>query len=162
MSATSPELAIVSDGTDVEGPRGFAEVVSDRFVQALMGDPRIPSDAVPAASCQGGPDPSRELCATTSVQGRFTNGLHGDANGDGIPDICKGPPVSKYIDGGRFLHIERQSNLAAPPGAAGVIGHGRDMVITALAATWPDRFAGECALGPAQDGAVAVPTLSCP
>jgi hypothetical protein len=165
MRSASIETAIVSDGTVRSDSAGSSRASNAQSISSVLIaklNPKLPAGTNPAVSCQEGTPPAEELCATTTVQGRYTNGLHDDANGDGALDMCKGPPVASLAGLGRFLHIEQRPELAAAPGTSGAIGNGYQTVLDALAETWPACTEDDCALGPAQDGAAKAPDLACP
>jgi hypothetical protein len=143
FDGTNTDIAEIADGTTTDVN---ASSVSVLFASKL--DTYVPSSGAEAVdSCQEyAGNPPSGLCATTNVQGRYTNGS---------ADECTLGTTSLS---NRFLHVEQATTLRDNDPSDGYWwGDVRD----ALRDTWPacNMNSGGCALGAAQ---TAYTTLSCP
>jgi hypothetical protein len=143
FGGTSSDMAEIADGTttDVNGSS-----VSVLFASKL--DTYVPSAPAVDSCQQYAGDPPSGLCATTNVQGRYTNGS---------ADECT---LGTSSSSNRFLHVEQAASLRDTDESDGYSwGDVRD----ALRDTWPacnmNNGATECAIGSAQ---TAYSNLSCP
>ena len=144
MGGSSSDMAEIADATMNDYDPGS---VSTRFATAL--DKYVPSPSA-VTSCQEdvGAPPSK-LCATTNVQGRYTQ--------DSALDACT---TSTSFASNRFLHIEQHASLRDNDNSDGYYwGDVRD----ALKDTWPtcdmNNGSTDCTLGPTQ---FQYSNLACP
>ncbi|WP_375767858.1 hypothetical protein NR798_40255 [Archangium gephyra] len=135
MSGSSSDMAEIADSTTNDTDSGS---VSVRFANYL--DQYVPSPSA-VDSCQDYVgDPPSNLCATTNVQGRFTNNQANNA--------CT---TSTSLASDRFLHVEQHASLRDNDSSDGYYwGDVRD----ALRDTWPscnmNNGASDCTLGSSQ------------
>jgi hypothetical protein len=143
FNGTSTDMAEIADGTTTDVN---ASSVSVLFASKL--DTYVPSAAAVDSCQQFAGNPPSGLCATTNVQGRYTNGS---------ADECT---LGTTTLSNRFLHVEQDASLRDTNESDGYSwGDVRD----ALRDTWPtcnmNNGAADCGIGPSQ---TAYSTLSCP
>jgi hypothetical protein len=135
MTGSSSDMAEIADSTTNDTDSGS---VSVRFANNL--DKYVPSPSAVDSCQEYVGDPPSNLCATTNVQGRFTNNQANNA--------CT---TSTSLASDRFLHVEQHASLRDNDSSDGYFwGDVRD----ALRDTWPtcnmNNGSSDCTLGSSQ------------
>lgn len=133
MSGSRSDMAEIGDGTRNDYDPGS---ISTRFAHFLRA--YVPSPSAIHSCQEKVGDPPSNLCASTNVQGRYTN--------DRAVDACGS---STSYASGRFLHIEQHASLRDNDGQDGY--HWGD-IRDALMDLWPEcglnNGASDCSIGP--------------